>query len=375
MALSAVNSSTGDSTALDPVADLAAPTPVAGPPVGCSGVVLEAHFLLRHGVATSTANGTSTNGLQLTASRVDLVIGDVAMPAAGALVLQQKFSVRWANTTAPDYVLLPLSGAPGYLPGFPLLAGLAETATAGDGSIKKAVARFTAGLTLPGAAAAGRYSGSPDGGISLGFGYNTSSSCSIGFTRAQLKAYCTANDPTQTISSLLGGWLTQLTSEQVMLGTWGNSDPTNINQWVTLKSSNWPPTADLEWVEATGTCNNLVTGFSFNILTGVAWAEGNLQSKVLYGQLCFTYGSWTYNDMVGANLQSFQLHFTAGFMPKEQQQPTLAMKPAPPLALPLPPDLFYPFMTSGAAAPPPAGVHMLVKVALTLVVVALVWQH
>lgn len=34
----------------------------------------------------------------------------------------------------------------------------------------------------------------------------------------QLKTFCTANDPTQTLSSLLGGWLTDLTSEQV--GCW-----------------------------------------------------------------------------------------------------------------------------------------------------------
>lgn len=152
-----------------------------------------------------------------------------------------------------------------------------------------------------------------------------------------------------------------------MLGIWGNSDPTTINQWLTLKSSNWPPTADLHWNEATSTCNNIVTGFGLNILTGVAWAEGNLQSKILYGQLCFTYGSWSYNDMTAPGLQSFQLQFTAGFIPKEQQQATLAMKPAPPLAIPLPPDLFYPFMTSGVAASRMAGLQVLLTLAIALV--------
>lgn len=133
-----------------------------------------------------------------------------------------------------------------------------------------------------------------------------------------------------------------------MLGIWGNSDPANINQWVTLKSSDWPPAVNLEWDEATSTCNKVVTGFNLNLLTGVAWAAGNLQSKVLYGQMCFAHGSWSFNEMTGPSLQIFPLQFTANFVPTKEQQPVLELKPAPPLMVPLPPDLFYPFMTSAS---------------------------
>lgn len=148
-----------------------------------------------------------------------------------------------------------------------------------------------------------------------------------------------------------------------MLGIWGNADPANTNQWVALKSSNWPPALDLEWDEATSTCNNVVSGFDLNVFTGIAWAAGNLQSKVLYGQICFRHGSWSFNEMTGASLQAFPLQFTASFVPTEQQQPVLELKPAPPLVLPLPPDLFYPFLTNRAAQLPAAGGVNLVLVA------------
>lgn len=57
---------------------------------------------------------------------------------------------------------------------------------AGDGSTKKAIARLAAGYTLPGAASAGRCSASIGDAVSVGFGYNTTSSCGIGMTRAQV---------------------------------------------------------------------------------------------------------------------------------------------------------------------------------------------
>jgi hypothetical protein len=86
------------------------------------------------------------------------------------------------------------------------------------------------------------------------------------------------------------------------------------------------------------------------LLTGVAFAEGNLQPKLLYASGCFEYGSWTFDRLNGPILQLFELTFRAAFVPKAGQQPTVSLKPAPPLIAPLPPDLFYPFLTSGAGA-------------------------
>lgn len=82
----------------------------------------------------------------------------------------------------------PLSGAPGYLTGFPLLAGVEVTdpAATDPSSTRKAVSRLASGLQLPGPGPAGRCSPSPVYAPSIGFGFNLSSSCSIGLTLAQV---------------------------------------------------------------------------------------------------------------------------------------------------------------------------------------------
>jgi hypothetical protein len=136
---------------------------------------------------------------------------------------------------------------------------------------------------------------------------------------------------------------------QVLLGMWGNSDSNNVKHWLPLMTAaDWPPSADLQWDEASSTCRNLATGLKLRLLTGVAFAEGNLQSKLLYASACFSYGSWTFDRLNGPALQLFELHFGADFVPKAGQQPIMSVRPAPPLTAPLPPDLFYPFLTSAA---------------------------
>lgn len=97
------------------------------------------------------------------------------------------------------------------------------------------------------------------------------------------------------------------------------------------------------------TCGGVVL-LQVQLLTGVAYSESNLQAKLLYASACFSYSSWIFDRLNGPNLQLFELHFHVSFVPKTGQQPAMSVKPAPPLIAPLPPDLFYPFLTSGAAA-------------------------
>jgi hypothetical protein len=87
--------------------------------------------------------------------------------------------------------LQPFSGAPGYLSGFPLLAGLATAdpnaaAAANTANPRIAVARFRQGLLLPGAGPSGRCPSSLATGEAIVFGYNSSSSCSLGLTLAEV---------------------------------------------------------------------------------------------------------------------------------------------------------------------------------------------
>lgn len=115
--------------------------------------------------------------------------------AASDTVLAQSFALCHAQKTMACRVsspaaLQPFSGAPGYLPGFPVLAGVlaADPAAASSSAAAapKAVSRLTGGLQLPGATAAGRCSGSSSSAVGVGFGYNTTSSCRIAMTLAQV---------------------------------------------------------------------------------------------------------------------------------------------------------------------------------------------
>ncbi|WIA37923.1 hypothetical protein OEZ86_001300 [Tetradesmus obliquus] len=312
---------TGALTALDPATALVAPNAANGPPAACTGVVLEAQFVFRY-----TAGSSDSDSGALSSAGVSLVLGNVSMPAGGVpLVLDTAFSVSWINSSAPVSALQPFSGAPGYLPGFPVLAGVlaADPAAASSSAAAapKAVSRLTGGLQLPAA----------------------------------------------KVTELLGEWLDELTTQQVVLGIWGNADATRPSQWLPVQSSGWPAATDLEWSEATATCSNVITGFDINIVTGIAFASGNLQSKVLYAQVCFSVGSWSFNQMAGQTLQNFPLQFTASFVPKQQQPPALSLKPAPPLFAPLPPDLFYPFLTSAAErGGQPLGVLVLLAASVAL---------
>ncbi len=62
---------------------------------------------------------------------------------------------------------------------------------------------------------------------------------------------------------------------------------------------------------------------------------------------------------------------TVTFISKEQQMDTNTQKPAPPLLAPLPEDIFYPFVTSGAeqrtvALPVLAGLTLLAMLLVCL---------
>ncbi|KAF6252901.1 hypothetical protein COO60DRAFT_1643641 [Scenedesmus sp. NREL 46B-D3] len=135
-------------------------------------VVLAAHFVFAY--AAGSSNG---EGGQLSSVGVALVLGNASMPAGGApLVLHTQFSVSWVNSSAPVGALQSFSGAPGYLPGFPVLAGVLAAAPAASSSSTAAATKvFRAG---------------PAG-------------CSC-----QLRTFCKANEPAANLTELLGGgWM------------------------------------------------------------------------------------------------------------------------------------------------------------------------
>jgi hypothetical protein len=65
----------------------------------CIQAVVEAHFLMR------AATDAETGALQVSAVQLSLVLANLAMPAAGPLVVDTSVSVTWANATVPEAML------------------------------------------------------------------------------------------------------------------------------------------------------------------------------------------------------------------------------------------------------------------------------
>lgn len=101
------------------------------------------------------------------------------------------------------------------------------------------------------------------------------------------------------------------------------------------------------WDAASGTCSNVLTGVTLRFVTGQAYSSANLQSKILYASVCYTYGTWKWENPTDiATVQRFPLTFKAEFIPKAASGVAGASKPQPPLFVPVSPDIWYPFVKS-----------------------------
>jgi tectonic-1/3 len=332
--VTALNRSTGVLGAPAAGTTAAAPVFVAAAgaaPASCRGVVRRADYLIRY-----VFDG-ATGGAQLASVTVTLVVGDV-LETDGAV--EQAVSVSWAEAAAPAAALLPFSGAPGYLEGFPVLYGVRQA----QGG-KNAISRYAAGLQLPAAGAGGAC----DGGKTtpVGFAYSATSTCSKSLTAAQLSAFCAAGDASAAARAAAGQLLDAAVAGTASVGVWGNSDATNVNEWVPVAVTGWPPAAPT-WSAAEQRCDGVVVGYELKLVTGVAFSTSNLQRKVVYAQLCPLLGSWAFDARAAGGgagaAQAFGMRFGARFAALDQGKPAAALRPAPPLVVPLPPDLFYPFL-------------------------------
>ena len=84
----------------------------------CAGVVTAATWVLTYAMDNSTGAAT------ITAASLQLTVSDAVLGAgAASVVVAQSFAVRWVDSAAAAAQLQDYSGAPGYLPGFPVLAG------------------------------------------------------------------------------------------------------------------------------------------------------------------------------------------------------------------------------------------------------------
>ncbi|KAG2442590.1 hypothetical protein HXX76_002675 [Chlamydomonas incerta] len=330
----------------------------------CTNVVTALNITMYYSL--SNPDATDTPGY-IDAMELTFVLTDVL---AARSPLLQNVRVSWMETQIPQPVEVIVSGNPGYITGFPLLAGaLASTVDAITGDTKQAISRFIEGMPIPVPGHAGACEPTSIGNVA--YGSNITSTCSISLTANQLRDFCSseANNPAKYVQMVMSSIYQSIVDSQLYVGEWGDANYTNINQWLKVSVSGYP-FGNLGYSTADNACTGVIIGFDLQVVTGVAFASNNLQQKVLYANLCFKTGVWDFPEYLPGNTsRRFYLDFSASFIRLPQQSEEVT-KPAPPLVVPLPADIFYPFVvTDGAATgarPAVWGVFMAVAAALAL---------
>jgi len=276
------------------------------------------------------------------------------------------------------------SGAPGYLIGSPLLAGalVANGAVSAAGAPvppadKLAIASgpvngpqslwglATSGLALRGAASDGACvsfdqataAAWTDGASRepVLFGVDTSTSCTLKLTRAELAARCVAGG---TANFFGVGYVS--TDDPVTgvpgaapvgyIGVLGNADTWKSWQWTALATSSAPAAAPV-WTAATSTCAGVGTGLDVEVLYTRVGEASNSQRKVLAARVTRPTDVWTWGreDAFASGRQTFLLRSTVTFTEWQPIRSADYIPPAPPIIPPMPSDLWYPFASSSSS--------------------------
>ena len=376
------DASTGAETA---VAGTTIPTPTYN--IGtdtCSGV-------LRALTLTVTHNG---NGA-ITAVSADVTVTDVAAdqwdgPGGGnGARWTQYFRAAFAKEgeEADAGAAREKSGNPGYRRGYPVAAGV-QASDPAEGSTKAAVSQFVTGLPLPARDGSGLCS--PEYTLPLTYGAKTRATCRVEMSLPELRAWCqgdaaayatarAATDaadcglsarpsaafapnaidplPIQLLSGLFGATAHAASGPyaglRVVVGTWGDSDPSNANDWLEIEVESVED--GRSWDEARRTCNNVPTGLRLEFLTAKVGERTFPQEKVAYARAGFVYDDWTLHGVGALGAQGLwdaeqcphplHVHATAAFVPMDQEADANVKPPTPPIFPRLPEDAFYPFLT------------------------------
>ena len=329
----------------------------------CSNVLRSLKYTITH-------NG---NGV-ISQVSADLVLTDIQSDASGSASLEQEFSVVFEKEGSTATVR-GKSGNPGYRVGYQVLFGVETTDTATQ---KQAVSQFTSGLPFI-SSGDGQGTCSSQYTSTLPFGSQSMGSCKMLLTREQLKKFCTLDAtafappavpnycpiqttnavnfqnladpstplPVQLLSGLfgtasMGGVYNGM---KAYVGTWGDSDPSNIADWLQAEVESIDE--GMSWNEQESTCSKVISGIESNFFTASVGSQQNPQQKLAYARVRFTYDDWTFNQ-VGLDTcpQSFNVYSTSAFVEMGQEVEENVKPPAPPVFPKLPEDAFYPFLTN-----------------------------
>ena len=213
------------------------------------------------------------------------------------------FTGSTASSDTGNQVTRARSGNPGYIVGKPVLYG-----TLSSGLIVEQTAGLTVAspLTTYTAQSAGPTTALPFTGgagecptatskiqkTAILFGYDMSTGCSLSLTLADLKALCqatsTTSTPYPTDSSGFPVFLTSFTNGYI--GAYGNADPLDPSQWISISKRASSPTRG--WLDSTGTCSGMPTGLSYKFLVAAAGEKAFPQNKIISAEVEVIYSNW-----------------------------------------------------------------------------------
>uniref|UniRef100_A0A7S3K434 Tectonic domain-containing protein n=1 Tax=Aureoumbra lagunensis TaxID=44058 RepID=A0A7S3K434_9STRA len=320
------------------------------------------------GTSSATANETCFNALvavhydivhqsdginSIVEAFADLLLTDIPQSANNddnIIIIRQYYSVGFRSQAAiarsqANIVNRTRSGNPGYLFGRPLLAG-----ANGNNDVIRPLAD---GLQL--VAASGH--GDCHDTISVPFGADTRTGCILRLNRTELRDFCngvgdysSTGDPGVpryfNVSDIFGN----PTIYDEYIGIFGNADPLDISQWlqITVKA----PQNTAVWRERTGVCESAITSMNFRFLWSYVGAKDNPQPKIVAARLDFSKEDFAFTLSSTSALSqkiSFPITFTATFIHYDEDAAQPYTPPAPPMAVSVPYDVWYPFKVESAA--------------------------
>ena len=291
----------------------------------------------------------------------------------GATTLTQSFGVEFVfdksdvTTIAKSLELnnlieRPRSGNPGYIMGKPVLGGTTHP----DSEL--AVRALRDGLSL-GSTSDGTCDSNVLFSEIVNFGEDVTHSCTVEFTKAELKDFCTlttspylstvAVDDTTNI--YVPEWLVPVYGDDdAYIGIFGNADPLDITQWLKISKPSFAvPTRSFSGTDSR--CAGTPTSVHYKFMWTNVGNVNNPQAKIIAAQVDL--------DSAGDNLvfskdiggtgsasmkQKFQFDTTVTWVYYEKDS-AIYSPPTPPIIFSVPYDVFYPFEIQSAAQPAAGG--------------------
>ncbi|XP_064635538.1 tectonic-1-like [Lineus longissimus] len=264
------------------------------------------------------------------------------------LPLKQTFKVTWKQKNATATVVK--SGNPGYKVGQPVLAGLLRQTTVGN-EVRQDIllsSNRDEMLTMMTSSIVGSCDQNKNLRTPVKFGINMRSGCTFSVSLTNMSNDCQLiQDDAKRI--LLGG-----SDPPSYVATFGNSAVEKVGDWVPILTENDPTGASGSTTQK-GLCSNMVLGMNLEIVYANVGSLANPQPKIIGVARVYDeaqelkyecYGPFCQPDTMDLG-QNFEVTSSVTFVDaSEKAVPFYAERPL--LAIRLPYDFFYPFLSGGA---------------------------